>query len=396
MHRSILARLGYHGYGNPHTGDRDTPGGVAPPRKRAWGKWRWLVVLAMIAAIAAWGLRERWLHPQFHWREFANSFVDLRWRWLVASSFLCLGTYYGRALRWAVMLRPLKPEPDTWGIFKATAIGFAAVTLLGRPGEFVRPYLISVKERLPFSSQLAVWVLERLCDMLVVLLVFGFAVSQIRTSHANLGPAFRWALQTGGYVVAVLGVACLVLLVMMGRFSDTMQRRLVSALRVLPKRHHERTDRMIAAFMDGTASTKSHRSAAKLTLYTIFEWLLIVLCLSFVFRAYKATAGFTIHDVLIFVGFVAFGSVIQIPGVGGGVQLVSILVLTQLYGISLEVATSLAIMIWIITFVEIVPIGIGLAFHEGINWRKLKSLEGCAEAMGSPGRDPDPVGGVTG
>jgi hypothetical protein len=355
-----------------------------------------MIVLAVIAAIAAWGLRERWLHPQFHWREFADSFVDLRWRWIIASFFLGLGTYYGRALRWAVMLRPLKPEPDTWGIFKATAIGFAAVTLLGRPGEFVRPYLISVKERVSFSSQLAVWVLERLCDMLAVLLVFGFAVSQIRTSSANLGPAFRWVLQTGGYVVAVLGVACLVILIMMGRFSDTMQRRLVSALQVLPKRHHERAERMIAAFMDGTASTKSHRSALKLTLYTMFEWTLIVLCLSFLFRGYKATEGFTIHDVLIFVGFVAFGSVLQIPGVGGGVQLVSILVLTQLYGISLEVATSQAIMIWIITFAEIVPIGLALACHEGINWRKLKNLEGCAAAMGSPVEGSDPVEGIEG
>jgi hypothetical protein len=64
--------------------------------------------------------------------------------------------------------------------------------------------------------------------------------------------------------------------------------------------------------------------------------------------------------------------------VGGGVQLVTIFVLTQLYRIPLEVATSIAITLWAITFVGIVPLGLLLAFHEGLNWRKLKELEKSA------------------
>src|SRR5262249_57578341 len=44
-------------------------------------------------------------------------------------------------------------------------IGFTAVALLGRPGEFIRPFLIGRKEGLGMSSQLAVWVVERLFDI---------------------------------------------------------------------------------------------------------------------------------------------------------------------------------------------------------------------------------------
>jgi hypothetical protein len=86
-----------------------------------------------------------------------------------------------------------------------------------------------------------------------------------------------------------------------------------------------------------------------------------------------------LQDVVIFIGFVAFGSVIQIPGVGGGMQLVGVVVLTELYGIPIEVATSMAIMVWVVTFVSFVPVGLAMAFHEGINWRKLKDLEYRAE-----------------
>jgi len=35
----------------------------------------------------------------------------------------------------------------------------------------------------------------------------------------------------------------------------------------------------------------------------------------------------------------------------------------------------MALMLWIITFVVIVPVGVIMLFHEGINWQKLKEME---------------------
>jgi hypothetical protein len=39
-------------------------------------------------------------------------------------------------------------------LLTATVIGFTAITLFGRAGDFVRPYLIAVKEQVPLTSQL--------------------------------------------------------------------------------------------------------------------------------------------------------------------------------------------------------------------------------------------------
>jgi uncharacterized protein (TIRG00374 family) len=395
MQGSILARLGDGGGGNSPS-PCDPPSATTPPRAgRLAGKWKYLLALAALAGLGAWILHDHWHHTPFQWKAFAATFVHLRWQWVALSLVLSLATYYGRALRWAVMLRPLRPDPGVWDIFKATVIGFTAVVLLGRPGEFVRPYLIALKERVPFSSQLAAWFLERLCDLLAVLLVFGFAVSQIRASRASLGPSFAWALKAGGYAVGILSVVCLVLLVMLARFSGVMRRRLVDALGFLPKRHQERAARVVGTFMDGTAATQTQGSAIHLWLYTMLEWTLIVLCFVCLFKGYSETAAFTLQDVLIFIGFVAFGGVVQIPGVGGGVQVVSVVVLTKLYHIPVEVATSMAIMIWVVTFVAVVPTGLLLAFHEGINWRKLKDLENratCAQStLGENGATKEPI-----
>ena len=70
-----------------------------------------------------------------------DTFSRLRWGWVATASALGLLTYVGRALRWQVMLKPLTARSSFLNLMKATAIGFTAVVLFGRPGEFVRPYL---------------------------------------------------------------------------------------------------------------------------------------------------------------------------------------------------------------------------------------------------------------
>jgi hypothetical protein len=81
---------------------------------------------------------------------------------------------------------------------------------------------------------------------------------------------------------------------------------------------------------------------------------------------------------VILLGFVCFGSIVQLPGVGGGMQIVTVLMLTEFFGVSLEAASGIALVLWIISFVAIVPIGLVLAFREGIQWRNLRHIEPAA------------------
>ncbi|MBX7132892.1 MAG: hypothetical protein K1X67_09475, partial [Fimbriimonadaceae bacterium] len=85
-------------------------------------------------------------------------------------------------------------------------------------------------------------------------------------------------------------------------------------------------------------------------------------------------AGLSASSVLVYIGFVAFGSIVQIPGIGGGIQIVSIIVLTELFHIGIEPATSIALATWVVTLVGIVPVGIVLAFRQGLSLRKIKEL----------------------
>lgn len=303
----------------------------------------------------------------------------LDWSWLAAAVAFGLATYYVRALRWAVLLKPVQPHPSMGRLVSATIIGFTAITLLGRPGEFVRPYLISVQERVPFSSQISAWVLERIYDLLIALAIFGFALSHVR-DLGDPGPTLGWLLEIGSWLLWILAIACLLLLILVRTYSDAMRRRLMEALGFLSQHHLERAGRFLQALFQGAESTRSARSVFMLVLYTLLEWALIVSCCFSIMRAYGADIQFSITDVFIFMGFVSFGSVVQIPGIGGGVQVVSVVVLTKLFGFTVELATSVAVLLWLVTFVAVVPIGLVAALHAGLSWRKLRDLEREAAA----------------
>jgi len=311
----------------------------------------------------------------FDWRVFRATLSGLHWGWLAAATTAALAAYFGRALRWRVLMLPVKPRPNLWNLFSATLIGFTAITLLGRPGELVRPYLIAAKENVTMSSQVAAWLLERIYDLLIVLAIFGFALGRVRRSEVTLGPALSWVFATGGWLVAVLSVLMLGLLVVFRHFSAAMRQRLLHALAALPERHFKKADRLITAFVQGIESTKSGRGLLLVVWYTVLEWAIIAVTTFCVMRAFGAVLRFGWLDVLICLGFLAFGAAVQIPGIGGGVQVVTVLVLTELFRIPLEISTSVALVLWIISFVVVVPIGLLLAVHEGLRWSTLKQLE---------------------
>ena len=101
--------------------------------------WKWIAGCLLAAGLLVW-----WFHGQiasrsFDWKLAGSSFARLRWSWVLLSLVPIFGTYYGRALRWAVFLRPLKPHPSMRNLLSATIVGFTAITLFGRPGNSCAP-----------------------------------------------------------------------------------------------------------------------------------------------------------------------------------------------------------------------------------------------------------------
>src|SRR5438045_8718486 len=58
---------------------------------------------------------------------------------------ICIG-YFVRAVRWQVLLRPITPS-KVRDLFATTTVGFAAILIVGRAGEIVRPMWLPSRDR---------------------------------------------------------------------------------------------------------------------------------------------------------------------------------------------------------------------------------------------------------
>jgi hypothetical protein len=247
------------------------------------------------------------------------------------------------------------------------------VVFFGRPGEIVRPWLIARRERVPMPSQLAAWLLERVLDLLMVLLLFGFALLRIRPESA--GPRLRTVLDSGGTAALLLGIACVMWLIAAALWSDAARRWFSFLSRWLPQGIRVRAESLFHAFLDGIAVTGSASSLGILLAWTIAEWILILAGVHLALAANPPTAGFGIFDTVVLTGFMAFGSIVQLPAIGGGMQVAAVVVLTELFGLPFESAAAIALLLWVLTWSSIVPVGIAVAFAEGLKWSNLRHIE---------------------
>lgn len=333
-----------------------------------------MLVGVLAAVLGAWLLHSRMSDKAFDWSLAAAALARLRWPWLLVALIPIFGTYYGRALRWEVFLRPQKPRSSMRNLLVATIVGFTAITLFGRAGDFVRPYLIAVKENVPVTSQLASWLLERVFDLLMASLLLGFALTRVQAAGLHVGSKLAWVLTFGGRFVGTSCALVLVALISLRHFAEPVRRRLIRAAHWLPERWSARAEKLVNALVKGVESIRSDGALFLIFVYSVLEWLLIGACYWCLAQAYVGVINITIVDVVILMGFISFGGVVQIPGVGGGTQVVAVLVLTELYGTRLELATSFALLLWILTFVAIVPVGLLLALKEGLDWHSLRQI----------------------
>src|SRR5579883_917509 len=109
------------------------------------------VILAILLALVYSQFR---MWKNFDWSLFLAQTHSVSKFHILHGIALIYLAYVLRAVRWKIFLRPLRPQAPT-----------TSLVLLGRPGELIRPYLIARQQKLPFSSQLAVWAVERIFDI---------------------------------------------------------------------------------------------------------------------------------------------------------------------------------------------------------------------------------------
>ncbi len=338
----------------------------------------------VLAAALAYSLYTNPEWKSFDFSRFLATFREADRGWLALAGAAIYGTYGVRALRWKIFLDPIRPAASFANLLSATVVGFGAMGVLGRPAEIVRPYLIARKEQTSIASQLAIWVLERAFDTLILLAGLALALGQMHvvSPDGSALPVPTWW-QPLARVVGMAIVAMLVLLIVLRSYYDNLSARLVTRLRVLldPQSGGQwagRLDRLadkLALFGEGLHSLRKGRSLALCLLLSVVNWTLIAFSFSAVLAACVPASDFGAAQAFVFTGVVMGGSLFQIPAVGGGVQVAAVLVLTELFGVPVEAASSAAILIWFLSFIAVLLPAMIIMAREGIRWASLSELK---------------------
>jgi uncharacterized protein (TIRG00374 family) len=106
--------------------------------------------------------------------------------WLAAAAAVILPAYIIRAIRWKLLLSPVKKNIRVSSTFWSTGVGFMVNTLVPiRLGEFVRAYILGEKEGTGFAPGFSSIVVERTLD-LIGLLSIGIVTMFLVSAQAGL------------------------------------------------------------------------------------------------------------------------------------------------------------------------------------------------------------------
>jgi uncharacterized protein (TIRG00374 family) len=345
-------------------------------KRRGWIVW--IVVLA-IALFIGWKLHT----SHFDWRGFAASFRKADWKMLGIAIAIIWSNYVVRAIRWSVFLRPAVAagarRTPWYGLIGSQFIGFAGLAIFGRIGELIRPYLVSRRTGLPFSSQIAVVTVERIFDLGAFAILF--AVNLLVSPSLQTLP-FHERFHTVGYVIAglTLGIAGFVVAVRLsGTLIASITRQIVGTV---SDKGGEEAAKKILAFRDGLNVIRGVADFAVIAGLSLLLWASIALAYVEVLRAFPSPVHeLTISHTLVLLGFSVVGSIVQLPGVGGGSQVGTISALTLLFKIPSDLAVSAGLILWLVTFMSVIPAGLAFARIERVSFRDLANTSEAEEAV---------------
>jgi hypothetical protein len=325
--------------------------------------------LVVLVALVALGIYAQYKHP-FHWHIFVEQFKLADWRRIAVAVACIYLAYIFRAARWALLIKPNK-KVGPFFLLGTQVIGFTAVALIGRIADLVRPYLVAKKTGLPVSTQIAVYIVERLFDAGSMGLFFSSAMLLAPAGtlpHPELFKKFGY----WGLAGTIAGALFLVAVRMAGGVVASF---FEGTLGVVSKRLGHAAGAKICSFRTGLNTLRTPADFALTLGMSLVMWALITLAYvegTEAFVSGPQRASVTLGKCLVLMVGGGVASIVQLPVLGWFTQIAALEeILRNLFSLSPETATAGAATMLLITFLGIVPVGLIWARFEHVSLRKV-------------------------
>lgn len=325
------------------------------------------IVLFSIAVFIFW-----FFGRNLDWQEVTQSLKQANPVYIGAAVLIiCLG-YLLRAKRWQVLLEPIT-ESSLKELFATTTVGFAAVFLIGRAGEIVRPMWLPMRdERVRPSAALVTLGVERIFDFAAIICFFAINLLWFDVP-AGRENEFAYVKLVGFLMLGGVFLGFIALYVYY-RYAD---RIIVRADKwtdkeIVPRRVKRVLMSILRQLAKSLVILRSGRGIAKVSFWTIMLWMSVAVPTWLVLIAFGLPLSFS--DALFVMGWAAFGSVVPTPGGAAGAFHAATAGGLIFLNTSQELAAATSILMHLVYFAPAVVFGLFYFLHGDISVAKFRNL----------------------
>ncbi len=281
-----------------------------------------------------------------------NGLQGSDWWWLVPALVAFGLGNVARALRWRSLFDP-SARPPFGTTLNATMIGYFYNNIMpARAGEAARVMVLSQRSGAPPVETTATVLLERVYDIVGILLVFMLAKPWL--------PDVSWfgaAAIAAGVLAALIAVAVTILVV----YGDKPVRMALRPLHRFAPIAEERVELAVIEIARGLSGLHKRRVAGEALVWTVLAWAMSGLCAYFVAVAFHLHIGVT-GGILVMVA-IGFSMILPAAPASVGVFEGAALIALRAFGVPRSTGLPFALVLHLVNFVPFVIVGSLLLQH---------------------------------
>lgn len=340
-------------------------GGVRDPRF-----WIGLALSGIFAYLAFRGMDPR---------AVAAALRKADYRFLPIALLLTYAVLWVRAKRWKVILGSLL-EVETGLLFRVTIIGFLANYVLpARIGEVVRAVLLGTKKNFSISAAIGTVVVERLLDLISILLIFFLVY--LLDSIPGAGSELAGMLNRAAILFLLVATILMGLLWLLRNHTKKTVAWVEGSLGRLWPRGSEKLAKTLVSFALGLTPAQSFRDVVKLIFWTGCLWVLSASIVVMLMQAFRLGLPWKAAWFIL----VALGLGVSVPSAPGFVGTFHFAAMGALllYGVDRAEALSFAVVLHAVCILPVFVVGIPILWMEGMSLGRIARLK--REKLSGPG-----------
>jgi uncharacterized protein (TIRG00374 family) len=310
---------------------------------------KYIILLGVAAALLLYALKGMDVKKVFQQISSANIF------WVSVSGFISIVAFVVRAHRWNLLIEPMGYNPSLKNTTYSVLIGYLANLAFPRLGEVSRCGALSKAESIPFNKLLGTVIVERIIDVVCLLICILLAAA---IEFKRLGNFFTekifdplnekfQKLTASPLLFSVVIIALIILLIAVIYFFRKSNKQ----------GSESKVNKIIKGFIDGLKSVGNLKRPGLFIFQSAFIWVLYFLGVYTALYAFSFTSGLGATAALFLL--VAGGIGMSAP-VQGGIGAYHLLVKEGLilYGVTAENGLAFAFMLHGLQLILVIVLGI--------------------------------------